>query len=163
MPGRLRIVFAGLFLLTLVCIPRVPAQFLHTAAPQPAAPQLNGRWRVRFALTGDKEKHLIFEAQDKGAGNFLLMDTAPDDKPVLTPLPAIWSQLSNDRVSISGNVELQVGTCCREIGALVFKGKFTSNDSITGRVIFITSIDEDENPIKFRSKIGIFTASRVVD
>ena len=164
MRGRLWILLAGLFLLILPGITPVPAQFLqNTASQQTPAAHLNGRWRVRFALTGDKEKHLIFDAQDGDTGNFLFMDTDPDDKPVLTPVPAVWSQLSNDRVSISGHVELQLGTCCREVGALVFKGKFTSNSSITGRLIFITNIDEDENPNKFRSKVGTFTASRILN
>jgi hypothetical protein len=133
-----------------------------TPAPAPApANSLPGRWRVKFALTDDPEKHLIFEPNADGSGSFQLLDTGPDDKPVAAPARAIWSQLTNDRVSFSGELELPLGTCCREIGTLTFKGKFTSRDTISGRLVFVTSVEEEENPNKFRSKVGTFTAVRV--
>src|SRR6185295_5252554 len=96
-------------------------------APATASPKLTGRWRVTFSLTGDAEKHLIFEPKAKGAGSFMLLDTGPDNKAVPDPVPAIWSELSNNRVSFSGEIELPIGTCCREIGTLSFKGRFKSN------------------------------------
>ena len=134
------------------------------AAQQTALPpsaKLSGRWRVTFSLTGDPEKHLIFEVKPKGAGSFLLLDTGPDDKAVPDPVPAVWSELTNNRVSFSGETELQLGNCCREIGTLIFKGKFKSSTSIVGGLIFVTSVDEEESPYKYRSHIGTFTATRV--
>ena len=91
----------------------------------------------------------------------LLLDTGPEDKPVHDPLPAVWSSLTNDRVSFSGEAELPIGTCCREIGTIVFKGKFISHNSISGKLVFVTSVDEDESPYKLRSVIGTFTATRL--
>jgi hypothetical protein len=130
----------------------------HPSSPRPASP---GRWRVKFSFAGEVEKNLIFDSKAGGVGSFQLLDTGPDDKPVPTPLPAVWSKLTNDRISISGDVELPLGTCCREIGTLIFKGKFNSSDSISGNLIFVTSVDEEENPYKYRSKVGSFIATRV--
>lgn len=120
-----------------------------------------GRWRVKFKFTGGAEKNLILEAKDKGSGSFQMLDTEPDNKPLLRTLPAAWSELSNDRVSFSGEVELPIGTCCREIGTLLFKGRFASHNSVTGKFIFVTSVDEEENPYQFRTVIGTFTATRI--
>ncbi len=120
-----------------------------------------GRWQVKFTMSG-LEKNLILVSQEKGVASFLLQDTAPDDKPVAEPQRATWSQLTNDRVSVSGEAELPIGTCCREIGTLIFKGKFTSNNSVAGKLIFVTSVDEDESPYKLRSVVGTFSATRLL-
>lgn len=140
-------------------------------ARQPTAPQsaltpkdaviLAGRWRVKFTMAG-LEKNLILVSQASGVASFLLLDTGPDDKPVADPQPAAWSQLSNDRVSFSGETDLPIGTCCREVGTLIFKGRFTSPNSISGKLIFVTSVDEEESPYQFRSVVGTFTATRVL-
>lgn len=136
------------------------ASSVAAKAPPPAA-KIEGRWRVKFLLTG-LEKNLLLTSRAKGVASFLLLDTAPDDKPEAAAKPATWSQLTNDRVSFSGEVELPIGTCCREIGTLIFKGRFLSNDSISGKLIFVTSVDEDESPYKLKSVVGTFTATRVL-
>jgi hypothetical protein len=120
-----------------------------------------GRWQVKFTMEG-VEKNLIVVAEARGVASFLLLDTAPDNKPVADPQPAAWSKLTNDRISFSGEVELPIGACCREIGTLIFKGKFRSKNSIEGKLIFVTSVDEEESPYRFRSAIGTFTATRVL-
>ena len=119
-----------------------------------------GRWRVKFTMAG-VEKNLILVSQPRGVAWFLLLDTRPDDKPVADPQPAAWSQLTNGRMSFSGDAELPIGTCCREIGTLIFKGKFISSNAISGKLIFVTSIDEEESPNKLRSVVGTFTAARI--
>ena len=139
--------------------------FFSTVPAQPAAPaplsagRLTGRWRVTFSLTGDPEKHLIFEVKPKGAGAFTLLDPGPDEKAIPNSAPAVWSEVDEDRVSFSGETELQIGTCCRQQGTLIFKGKFKSNSTISGGLIFVTSIDEEESPYKYRSHVGTFTAT----
>src|SRR5439155_22428164 len=104
---------------------------------------------------------LTFESKAKGSGAILLLDTGPDNKAVADAQPAVWSQLTNDRVSFSADAELPVGTCCRERGTLIFKGKFMSNNSISGKLIFVTSVEDEESPFKLRSVVGTFTATRV--
>ena len=143
----------------LVLISSVSAQ--QTTSPTAVSGKLPGRWRVTFSLAGDASKNLIFDSKAKGAGSFQLLDTGPDNKPVPEPVPAAWSELTNNRVSISGEVELPIGDCCREIGTLILKGKFKSNSSITGGLIFVTSTEEEESTYKYRSHIGTFTATRV--
>jgi hypothetical protein len=121
---------------------------------------LTGRWRVKFTIAG-VQKNLILVAQAGGTASLLFLDTAPGDMPVPTPLPAVWSQLSNARTSISGETELPLGTCCREIGTLIFKGRFISSNSISGKLIFVTNTSEEESPYGFHSWVGIFTATRI--
>ena len=123
-------------------------------------PTLNGRWRVKFSLVGTEEKNAVFEAKSKGSGTLLFLDTAPDNKPLAEPLPAVWSELTNGRVTFSGDVELPLGTCCRELGTLILKGAFASGNSIKGRAIFITSTTDEENFTGFRSTVGTFIATR---
>jgi hypothetical protein len=132
----------------------------QTVGFQAPAAKLNGRWRVKLSMTG-LEKNLVFEAKENGSGSFKLLDTGPDDKPVADPVPAAWSQLTNDRVSFSGEAELPIGTCCREVGTLMFKGKLTSNNTIVGKLVFVTSVDQEESPFQFRSEVGTFVANRV--
>ncbi|HKG47397.1 MAG TPA: hypothetical protein VKB02_11755 [Pyrinomonadaceae bacterium] len=123
--------------------------------------KLTGRWHVTFSLQGDAKKNLIFEPQAKGDATFKLLDTGADNKPVPDLAPAAWSELSNNRVSFTGEIELQIGDCCREIGTLIFKGRRQSSTSITGKIIFVTSIDEEESAYQFRSHVGTFTATLV--
>jgi len=131
-----------------------------TLLASPPEPKLTGRWRVKFSLVQTKDKNLIFEVKPKGSGAFLLLDTGPDDKPVPDPQPAVWSEIDNGRVSFAGNVELPLGTCCREVGTLIFKGTYAGDNSIKGRAIFIASTTDEENFIGYRSDVGTFTATR---
>ncbi len=124
------------------------------------AGKLNGRWRVKFTLAGI-EKNVIFETKENGAGTFKLLDTGPGDKAVADPIPAVWSELTNNRVSFSGETELPLGTCCREVGTMMFKGKFSSSNTVSGILVFVTSVDQEESAFKFRSEVGTFVASRV--
>jgi hypothetical protein len=148
------------FLIALM-IPGVALQVGTAQAPAPKAPppeaNVVGRWQVTLILGGVR-KDLIFESKVHGLGSFLLKETGPAGNSI----PAVWSRNSNDRVSFSGEAELPLGTCCVELGTVVFKGRFESKDSIAGKVVFVTGIDEEESPYKLRSVIGTFTAVRIV-
>lgn len=159
-----------LFLTTLVLMSIVAFQGtdFHATSPQAAgvtvqAANVVGRWRVKFILSGVGEKNLVFEGRAEGRGLFFLKDTGPDDKPVPTPVPAVWSLTTSDRVNFSGDVELPLGTCCRETGTLVLRGKLKSSDSISGKAIFIASTEDEENFNGFRSTTGTFVATKVLD
>jgi len=143
-------------LLILFCLLSLTAQ-----AAAPTETDLTGHWQVKFTFAGRADMHLILDAQTKGSATFLLLDTAPDSKPDASPRPAAWLQTTNDRVGFSGETEIPFGTCCRETGTLIFKGNFGSNNSLTGKVIFVGSTEEEENPIGFRAMIGTFTATRL--
>ena len=148
-------------MMSMIALPGVDTRVTHRQEPLRAhAMTLVGRWQLKFSFTNGGEKHLVLEAKADGVAAIHLLDTAPDDKPVAAPQRASWSQLTNDRVSFSSEVELPIGTCCREMGTVMFKGKFISAGSISGRVIFVTSVDEEESPYKFRTAVGTFTAIR---
>ena len=119
-----------------------------------------GRWQVKFTVLDTSEKNLVFTAQEGGDGSFQLLDTAPDNKPVPNLHAAAWS-LAKGNLSISSEVEIQTGSCCRETGTLILKAKLTSNNSISGKLIFVTNIDEDESPYKYHATVGTFSATRL--
>jgi hypothetical protein len=48
--------------------------------------QLTGRWKVKFTFAGRDDMNLIFVADAKGSGSFLLLDTA-NRKPLHDRLP----------------------------------------------------------------------------
>ena len=152
--------FASLMLVSLIALPGTAFQstLARPAGPLAQPANLVGRWRVKFALPGIGEKNLVFTARAEGAGSLLLLDAGPDGKSVTAPLPAAWAGTTNDRVSLSGEVELPIGTCCRDTGTLIFKGKFASSNSMSGKAIFITSTIDEENANGFRSLVGTFTA-----
>lgn len=123
---------------------------------------LDGRWRVKAVISG-VEEDLIFVAQKGGSGVLQPATTSAGDKAAQASRPAAWLQLDNDRVSISGEIEMPIGTCCREMGSLILKGKFTSSKAISGKLIFVTNIDEEESAYKFRTAVGTFTGERIAD
>ena len=144
-----------LFLFVFLMVVGVSSAHAQTSNASPV-----GRWQVKFTLLNTPENNLVFTAQEGGDGSFQLLDTGPDNKPVPNPQAAAWS-FAKGNLSISGEVELQTGTCCRETGTLIFKAKLVSNNSISGKLIFVTNIDEDESPYKYHATIGTFTASRL--
>ena len=133
-----------------------------TVPAGPSSQALNpiGRWQIKFTLLDSSEKNLVFTAADHGDGSFQLLDTGPDNKPVADLKPAAWS-LVNNNLSISGEVELPIGTCCRETGTLIFKARLKDSNAMSGKLIFVTNIDEDESAYKYHSTVGTFTASRM--
>src|SRR5262245_42652850 len=145
-------------LLILVFIVPIQTAAFHTTSTRSnsSEPSLIGRWQVKFTFASREEKNLIFESQRGGSGSFLLLDTAADSKPETVTHPAAWADTTNERVSFSAEVELPIGTCCREVGTLIFKGTFKSDTSLSGKVIFVASTTDEENPIGFRSLIGTF-------
>ena len=118
-----------------------------------------GRWQVKFTLLESSEKNLIFNAQENGEGTFQMLDTGPDNKPVAGLQAAAWS-FTDQNLSFSGEVELPIGNC-RQVGTLIFKSKLTSATATSGRLIFVTNVEEDESPYKYHSTIGTFTAARL--
>lgn len=140
-----------------LCLIVVGASSAHaqTSDPSPV-----GRWQVKFTIVETSEKNLVFTAHEGGDGSFQLLDTGPDNKPVPNPHAAAWS-LAKGNLSISSEVELQTGVCCRETGTLILKAKLTSNNTMSGKLIFVTNIDEDESPYKYHATVGTFTASRL--
>jgi hypothetical protein len=140
-----------------------PSTLAQAVNPAAQAESVTGRWQVKFNISSIGEKNLVLDSRTRGHASILLLDTGPDNKPVTDPLPATTSITTNGRVNFSGEVELPFGTCCRQVGTLIFKGKFGSNNSISGTAIFVGSDVDEENPLGFRSMLGSFTATRIRD
>ena len=149
----MKAIFGIILIIVSVAVGRVQSQ-----APA-QSPSVAGKWQVKFHLTDGVEQNLLFDSQPNGVGTFLLLNAKPGETIVA---PAVWAETTNQRVSFSGHLELQLGTCCREVGTLVFKGKFASSNAITGKLIFVTSVEEEESPYHFKSDVGTFTATRVL-
>ena len=147
----MKFVFAALLLISL---------FVCEGSAGDEAGGLQRSLAVQFTLLDSKEKNLVFTVQEHGDGTFQLLDTAENDKPVPGNQSAAWS-LTNNNLSISGEVELAIGTCCREMGTLIFKSKLSSPNSFSGKLVFVTNVEEDESPYKYKSTVGTFTATRL--
>jgi hypothetical protein len=128
------------------------------SASFPQTGQAAGRWHVKYTLTPNGEKNLILEVRNDGSATITPLDTGADDKPT-PPQRAVWSQTTQNRIYFSSEIELPMGTCCREVGTLMLKGKFEKDDSISGKSVFVTGTT-DENCIGLRSMEGSFTARR---
>lgn len=157
---RVKLRLFALLILSLVAF-QFPLAVSHAWGQATPAHSLVGRWKVKFSLRGVGENNLLFEAKAQGVGSFQLLDTGPDKKPVAELVPSVWSETTNDRISFSGNFDLQLGECCRELGTVIFKGKFLSNDSISGKAIYVGTTVDEENFNGYRSTVGDFTAVRV--
>src|SRR4051812_23730715 len=161
----MKISFPAFMLIALVAIQgRALAEPSSSEVPSPSpssAPTLSGRWRITFTFLGVGEKNLIFNSEPKGVGSFLVLDAGPNNKPGAAPLPAVWSETTSHLISISTEIELPIGTCCRETGTLIFKAKFGPGNSMSGKAIFITGTTDEENFNGFRSMTGTFVATQM--
>ena len=155
----MKVLFGIILIVVSVSVNRFQPQ-VTAQSTQPLS--VAGKWQVKFHLSDGVEHNLLIDSQPNGMGSFLLINAKSGEKSETVAQPAVWAVTSNQRVSFSGHLELQLGTCCREMGTLIFKGKISSNNSISGRVIFVTSVEEEESPYKFRSEVGTFTATRVL-
>jgi hypothetical protein len=136
-----------------ICFGEAPATGQQ---PQPAgSTTLAGNWRVEFEFSGAR-KVLTVNVQPNGIATAKLQDGETH-----TNLPASWSINAYQRTSFSTELELPIGTCCREIGTLVLKGKFNANGSLEGRAVFVTATEDEGSPIGLRTIVGSFTATKV--
>ena len=147
-----------LSLVILLLIAAVSPAARQTPAPTSIDP--TGKWNVSFALPGISAKEMELTCHSNHTAVFKLNDPTATDKSVVDGVPAVWSPFSSGRINFSGEVELPIGTCCREVGTLVLKGTSTSANAISGKVVFIGTTTDEENFNGFRSLTGTFKATR---
>ncbi|HEV2667692.1 MAG TPA: hypothetical protein VG324_22445 [Blastocatellia bacterium] len=133
---------------------------LHASCAQTQSFNLAGRWKVEFKFSSDEEHTLRFDAQSDGKGAFLLLDTVSSLLPPAEPTEAQWEQAAPDQATFSGAIEFPIGNVGRNPGTLVFKGKFDSANSISGKVSFFREGQNLKNPATIPAKTGDFTAKR---
>ena len=133
---------------------------LRVSCAQMQPYNLAGQWKVEFKFSGDAEHTLRFDAQSDGKGAFLLLDTISSLLPPAEPTKAQWEQASPDQATFAGDVEFPIGNVGRDAGTLVFKGKFDSAGSISGKVYFFRAGQDLKNPATIPAKTGDFIAKR---
>src|SRR5215510_2787786 len=133
---------------------------LRASCAQTPSFKMVGRWEVEFKFSGDKEHTLRFDAQSDDKGAFLLLDTVSSLLPPAEPTNAQWEQTAPDQATFSGAIEFPIGNVGRDAGTLVFKGKFDSANSISGKVSFFREGQDLKNPATIPAKTGDFSAKR---
>lgn len=138
-------------------------------APGPLAraqevPSLVGVWTVEYTL-GEEHHTLSFRADppqfgEIGTGTFVVkgLPVVPPEVPV----PAVWDQISPELVSFTGEIEFPLGNVGNDPGTLIFKGTFTSADTIAGTSIFVSDEPDPDDHLGtgFITKTGSFVATR---
>jgi len=144
--------------LWLIAVPAVYS--LYASCAQTQSFNLAGRWKVEFKFSGDEEHTLRFDAESDGKGAFLLLDPISSLLPPAEPAKAQWEQAAPDQATFSGAIEFPIGNVGRDAGTLVFKGKFDSANSISGKVSFFRAGQDLKNPATIPAKTGGFSAKR---
>jgi len=133
------------------------AQTYIVSLVQAQSPNMAGRWKVDIVFANGENRSLQFDAHGAGKGSFLLLDPRSKFWGPGKPLEATWTQGEGGSVTFSGAVEFPLGNVGRDPGRLVFKGKFETENLITGEVDFSPLIGEQP------SKHGTFKAIRAGD
>jgi len=131
------------------------AQTCCAAQAEAQSPNLIGRWNVEVTFANGNQRSLRFDAQDAGKGTFLLLDPKAKVWGAATHFEAKWTLSDGNSVMFSGPVEFMLGNVGRDAGTLVCKGKFETENLITGEVEFSPLVGDGP------SKSGTFKAIRV--
>ncbi len=139
------------------------AQILGVGLSQARSPNVIGGWKVEITFENGAGRSLRFEARESGSGSFLLLDPSLKVWGPASPSEAKWLQGADGSVIFSGAVEFPLGNVGRDAGTLVLKGKFGTEDTITGPAIFFPLDQDPKNPKARPSKSGSFKAIRVAE
>jgi hypothetical protein len=127
---------------------------------QPQRPQLVGRWRIEFSLSG--EDHVVqFDGKGQGQGTLLLQDSISSLVGPSEPTTAGWTAARRDQIAITGDVAFPRGNVGREPGTLVFTGALDAVGAIKGRAAFYREGQDVKDPATVPAKSGTFTARKV--
>ena len=124
------------------------------AQAEAQSPNLIGRWNVEITFANGTRHSLRFDAQGEGKGSFELLDPSAKIWGAATHFEAKWTPGDQNSVTFSGNVEFPIGNVGRDAGTLVCKGKFETENLITGEVEFSPLVGDGP------SKSGTFKAIR---
>jgi hypothetical protein len=115
---------------------------------------MTGTWNVEVTFGEGIKRALRFDAQAAGKGTFLVLDPTLKAWGPAKPSEAKWTQGEGNSVTFSGPVEFPIGNVGRDAGMLTCKGKFESDNVITGEVDFSPLVGDRP------SKQGTFKATR---
>ena len=130
------------------------AQTCCVALSQAQSMNVIGRWNVEITFANDNHRSLRLDAQGSGKGTLVLLDPRSSFWEPAKPSEAKWTQGDGNSVTFSGSVEFPIGNVGRDAGTLVCKGKFETENLITGEVEFSPLVGDGP------SKSGTFKAIR---
>jgi hypothetical protein len=116
-----------------------------------------GRWNIEIAFGDGSKRSLRLDAEEAGKGTLVVVDPRLKVWGPGKPSEAKWTREDQNSVTFTGPVEFMLGNVGRDVGTLIFKGKFESADLITGEVEFAPTVGDRP------SKHGTFKAVRSTD
>src|SRR5205823_267838 len=127
-------------------------QICSAGLTQAQPPNMIGSWKVEITFPNGDNRSLRFEAQAAGKGSLLLVDARSNSWEPAKPSEAKWTLGAENAVTFSGAVEFPIGNVGRDPGTLVCKGKFETENLITGEVEFSPLVgDRPSKSGKFRA------------
>lgn len=139
----------------------VLAQLLGMGLSQAKSSNVIGNWNVEITFENGETRSFRVEARESGAGSFLLLDPRSKVWGPAKPSEAKWTQGDEGSVMFSGPVEFPLGNVGRDAGALVLKGKFGTEGTVTGAATFFRPDQDPKDPKATPSKSGSFKATRI--
>jgi hypothetical protein len=134
-----------------------PAQAQSPNSPRDESVRLAdmiGRWNVDITFGDGSKLTVRFDAQEAGKGTLLVVDPRLKVWGPGKPSEAKWTLNEGNSVTFSAAVEFMLGNVGRDAGTLMFKGKFETQDAISGEVEFAPLVGDRP------SKHGTFKAVR---
>ena len=135
-------------------IPIMIFQACYVASALAQSPNVIGRWNVEITFANANQYSLRFDGQAGGKGSLLLLDPRSTFWEGAKRAEAKWTRGEGSSVTFSGPIEFPIGNVGRDAGTLVLKGRFETEDLITGEMEF-SSLGGDRP-----SKHGTFKAVR---
>jgi hypothetical protein len=124
------------------------------ALTQAQSSNVIGGWNLEVTFANAARHSLRLDAQGAGKGSIVLLDPRSNAWEAAKPSEAKWTRGDGNSVTFSGPVEFPIGNVGRDAGTLVFKGKFETENLITGEVEFSPLVGDGP------SKSGTFKAIR---
>lgn len=131
------------------------AQTLVGLVAAAESPRMLGTWKIEITFTNGESRSLRFDVQPGGKGSFMSLDPRTKVEGPGTASEAKWAEGVANSVRFSGPFTFLLGNVGRDQGTLIFTGKITGGNSITGQVDFAPLVGERP------SKHGTFHAARV--
>lgn len=121
---------------------------------QGQSPKMTGKWNIKVSFAAGGQHSLRLDAQGDGKATFVVMDPIAKAWGETKPSAVTWTRGEGNSVTFSGPMEFLIGNVGRDAGTLTCKGKFETDDLITGEVEFSPLVGDGP------SKHGTFKAVR---
>ena len=141
----------------------VLAHLLGVVVVEAGTENMIGSWKVEIAFANGENRSFRFDAREAGKGSFALIDPMAKVWSGAERSEGKWSRDDQGSVTFLGSVEFPLGNVGLDAGALVLKGKFNPEGTITGSAVFFRLDQDPKSPDAKPSKNGSFKAMRATD